>query len=887
LLATTVVALAGASSAFAQTPGCQITYTAPTWVGGNGFGATIDIRNTGPAINGWSLVFNFPNGQRIQNGWPVSFSQPAGSSTVTVSSNAAWNATINTNASFNVGFNGTFSGANNPPTAFTLNGTACTTGGTQNTAPTVSLTAPTSGQVFPAGTTSVNLAASASDAGGAVVRVEFRVDGNLVNSDTTAPYAFTATGLAAGAHTVTATAVDNGSPALSTTTAATSFSITGTANTAPQVSVTSPTANQNFASGAAVSLAATASDPGGAVVRCEFRVDGNLVASDTTSPYSFNLTGLANGSHSLIVTCFDNGTPSLSTATAARTFTVGTTGNTAPQVTLTAPTSGQSFPAGSAVTLSATASDPGGAVIRVEFRVDGTLVSSDTTSPYSFNATGLAAGSHTVTATAFDNGNPTLSTATAVVPFTIGATGAVFRVNPQGRITKNGTVFPVRCANWFGLEGRHEPSNDPTNPSGAPMELYVGNTFWANGNAGTGRTIQQTLSEVTGMGLNVLRIPVAPQTLQTNNPQGTGSVLKNHPSVRVANSRLALEQLIVAADANNVEVVLDVHSCSNYIGWRAGRLDARPPWVDATRDNYDFTRENYSCAASGNPGTVTTTHPYNTTLWLDTLRTLAGLGTQLGVDNIIGIDIFNEPWDYTWQDWKTLSEQAYTAINSVNPNTLIFVEGISATANNQDGTPATITQVPHGSTSTNPNWGENLFEAGANPPAIPKERLVYSPHTYGPSVFVQKAFMDPAQTQCAGLEGDAAGDADCNIVINPTLLRSGWEEHFGYLRDQGYAVVVGEFGGHLDWPQGGASLRDQARWSHITPGVDAQWQNTFVDYMVENQIEGCHWGMNPESGDTGGWYGHAYDPVSNTAGWGQWLPFLPAKTTLLNRLWGR
>ncbi len=82
------------------------------------------------------------------------------------------------------------------------------------------------------------------------------------------------------------------------------------------------------------------------------------------------------------------------------------------------PTSGQSFPAGSAVTLSANATDPGGAVIRVEFRVDGALVSSDTTSPYSFNATGLAAGSHTVTATAFDNGNPTLSTVTPAVPFT-------------------------------------------------------------------------------------------------------------------------------------------------------------------------------------------------------------------------------------------------------------------------------------------------------------------------------------------------------------------------------------------------------------------------------------------------------------------------------------
>src|SRR6185369_8795871 len=104
-------------------------------------------------------------------------------------------------------FNGTFSGANNPPTSFTLNGITCNGGGTQNTAPTVSVTAPTAGQSFAAGTTSVNLAANAADPGGAVVRVEFRVDGALVNTDTTAPYAFTATGLAAGSHSVTATAV--------------------------------------------------------------------------------------------------------------------------------------------------------------------------------------------------------------------------------------------------------------------------------------------------------------------------------------------------------------------------------------------------------------------------------------------------------------------------------------------------------------------------------------------------------------------------------------------------------------------------------------------------------------------------------------------------------
>ena len=137
LLAAVLAALGSAGNALAQTASCNITYTWPTWVGGNGFGASIDIRNTGPAItNGWSLVFNFPNGQQLQNGWPVTFSQSG--STLTATSTQAWSNSIPTNGVFNVAFNGTFSGANNPPTAFTLNGTACTIGNSTNTPPTVS-----------------------------------------------------------------------------------------------------------------------------------------------------------------------------------------------------------------------------------------------------------------------------------------------------------------------------------------------------------------------------------------------------------------------------------------------------------------------------------------------------------------------------------------------------------------------------------------------------------------------------------------------------------------------------------------------------------------------------------------------------------------------------
>jgi endoglucanase len=465
--------------------------------------------------------------------------------------------------------------------------------------------------------------------------------------------------------------------------------------------------------------------------------------------------------------------------------------------------------------------------------------------------------------------------------------GAVFRVNSDGRVTKDGQVLPVQCANWFGLEGRHELAADPVNPSGAPMELFLGNTFFANGGAGTGRTMQQTMQEIRQLGINVVRLPLVPQTLDADDPQGKGEFLKNHPSVRRNNARQQLEEFIVAADQNNIEVLLDIHSCSNFVGFRKGRLDARPPWVDANRDNYEFKREDSSCSATGNPASVTRIQAYDEAAWLDDLRELAGLGQQLGVDNIIGIDIFNEPFDYTWQEWKGMIERAFAAINEVNPNTLVFAEGLANKAGMQDGTPNTTVAVPDGDPATNPNWGENLFEAGDDPPAIPKERLVFSPHTYGPSVFVQKQFLDPAQPQCAGLDGDAAGDARCNIVIDPTILRAGWEEHFGYLKARGFAVIAGEFGGNLDWPMGNTALRDRNRFGYIAPGTDAEWQNAFVDYMVDQGIEGCLWAINPESGDTAGLFRTAFDPVSNTAGFGEWTGFDPRKVELLQRLWAR
>lgn len=445
----------------------------------------------------------------------------------------------------------------------------------------------------------------------------------------------------------------------------------------------------------------------------------------------------------------------------------------------------------------------------------------------------------------------------------------VWRVDNSGNITLNDKYFRVKGGSWFGLEGRYEISNDANNPRGAPMEMYMGNVFWATSN----RTYASDANEIKNLGFNVIRLPLVPQTLDDNDPQGKGAVLKNTESVRIQGAFTALKTVIKACSDAGLYVLLDVHSCSNYLGWRAGRFDSKPPYADANRNNYDYKREDCSCSASGNPAGVTRIQAYDKTKWIANLKTLAGLGSSIGVDNIMGIDIFNEPWDYTWAEWRSLIDDAYTAINSVNQNILVFAQGIGNKSEFGGG--------------NNPNWGENLYEAVTNPPTMPKSRLVYSPHTYGPSVCTQGFFSDlNAQPQCAGLQEDAFGDAKCQIIIDSAILEPGWEEHFGYLKAEGYAVCIGEFGGNREWPNK-AEKRHQDRYSYLTDKTtDWKWQNAFVNYLLKKNItDTIYWSINPESSDTYGIFTTPYDPLNNTGGWGTWSGTDSQKLTLIRKLW--
>jgi len=77
--------------------------------------------------------------------------------------------------------------------------------------------------------------------------------------------------------------------------------------------------------------------------------------------------------------------------------------NRPPTVALTAPANGASFVAPATVDLTATASDPDGSVARVQFLVNGAVVATVATAPYTYRATFTTTGSYTLAARAVDN----------------------------------------------------------------------------------------------------------------------------------------------------------------------------------------------------------------------------------------------------------------------------------------------------------------------------------------------------------------------------------------------------------------------------------------------------------------------------------------------------
>jgi hypothetical protein len=174
--------------------------------------------------------------------------------------------------------------------------------------------------------------------------------------------------------------------------------------TPPGASITSPVAGATVSGSVAVT--ADASD-NVAVTSVQLTVDGqNVGAALTAAPYSFawNTTTVANGARTLRVVARDAAGNSTTSAAVNVTVANPVPDTTPPTVAITAPVGGASV--ANSVSIAANAGDDVG-VTKVEFFVDGTLVSTDQNAPYavSWNTNASALGAHTLTAKAYDQAN--------------------------------------------------------------------------------------------------------------------------------------------------------------------------------------------------------------------------------------------------------------------------------------------------------------------------------------------------------------------------------------------------------------------------------------------------------------------------------------------------
>ncbi len=311
-------------------------------------------------------------------------------------------------------------------------------------------------------------------------------------------------------------------------------------------------------------------------------------------------------------------------------------------------------------------------------------------------------------------------------------------------VDSNGAVVRLTGINWFGLE----------TPNYAPHGLWQP------------RSLGSYLDQIASLGYNVVRVPFSSQLFDAGSTPN-GIDFTANPDLRDKSGVEILDALIQQAGTRGLRIILDRH-----------RPDA------------------------GSQSELWYTAQYPESRWIADWQMLAS--RYRGDPTVIGADLHNEPHgSATWgdgnlaTDWRLAAERGGNAILAVNPDWLIFVEGVETVG------------------TTHYWWGGNLSGAGANPVRLDvPDRVVYSPHDYPASVYQQTWFNDPAY---------------------PSNLPSVWDQYWGYLAAEGTAPVwLGEFG-----------TRNQTE-------TDRLWLTSLAGYLGTRSLSFAYWCLNPNSGDTGG-----------------------------------
>ncbi|GAB7109199.1 cellulase family glycosylhydrolase [Streptomyces phaeofaciens JCM 4814] len=323
----------------------------------------------------------------------------------------------------------------------------------------------------------------------------------------------------------------------------------------------------------------------------------------------------------------------------------------------------------------------------------------------------------------------------------------------SGRQILDAAGQPVRVAgiNWFGFETGN----------------YVVHGLWS-------RDYKSMIDQMKSLGYNTIRIPYSDDIFKSSTvPNSIDFSGGKNADLQGLSSLGVLDKIVSYAGQDGLKVILDRH-----------RPDA------------------------GGQSALWYTSAVPESTWIANLKALAA--RYQGQDTVVGIDLHNEPHDPacwgcgdTATDWRLAAQRAGNAVLSVNPNLLIFVEGVQ-TFNGVSGW-----------------WGGNLMGVAQYPVQLNvANRVVYSAHDYATSVAQQSWFSDPSF---------------------PANMPGIWDKYWGYIFKQNIAPVwVGEFG------------------TTLASTVDQKWLAALVSYLRPTSTYGADsfhwtfWSWNPNSGDTGG-----------------------------------
>ncbi|MBQ6943358.1 MAG: cellulase family glycosylhydrolase [Ruminococcus sp.] len=437
-------------------------------------------------------------------------------------------------------------------------------------------------------------------------------------------------------------------------------------------------------------------------------------------------------------------------------------------------------------------------------------------------------------------------------------TGVLAALASAAAITVTGTssaVNPAFTSNPKASAAVDTNNDDWLHAEGSRLYDMNGNEVWLTGanwfgfncseNCAHGlyaADVDDFLKGVADHGINVIRFPISSELLVSwmeGSPNDVSSVQASYNppqdvvgedgTITPAGKYGDINRDFVLEDGKTLKNSMEIfdiimQKCKKY-GIKAF-IDIHSPDANNSGHNYEIW---YGLAG------------VTTDVWIESLVWLTD--KYKNDDTLLGYDLKNEPhgkrgytndgcpdniakWDDSTDEnnWAYAATRCANAILEVNPNALIFIEGIEQYPMLDKGydwdTPDVFQPEPGQERWYGAWWGGNL-RGVRDFPVVPDSgtsQIVYSPHDYGPSVYAQTWFDKDFTTQ--------------------TLLDDYWYDTWAYIVEEDIApLLIGEWGGHMDG------------------GKNQKWMELLRDYMIDHHISHTFWCLNPNSGDTGGLLG--------------------------------